>query len=129
MKFSFSTLSSGGFGIGTDIEDIKRFRKLNIRKDRNFLDKIYTDQEIKFCFSKKNFAQHLAVRFSAKEAVYKALFSLIHKPITLKDIEISNSFGGVPTAAVKDIKFRGCHILVSLAHCRDKALAFALVWR
>ena len=64
------------FSIGTDIEDISRFDKYAKDKNEPFVQRIFTENEIAYCFSFKNPAPHLAVRFSAKESVYKALCSL-----------------------------------------------------
>ena len=58
-------------GLGVDIEDIDRFRKLDLYEDKGFFSKIYTGDEISYCFSKDSPAQHLAVRFAGKEAVVK----------------------------------------------------------
>ena len=50
--------------VGTDIVDVARIKKM-IRNKR-FLDRIFTKEEIEYCKDKKNSAQHFAVRFSAK---------------------------------------------------------------
>ena len=60
------------FGAGTDIETIDRFRKFKNRND-SFLKKVFTSEELKYCFSHQDAAPHLAVRFSGKEAMIKAL--------------------------------------------------------
>ena len=36
-------------GLGIDIEDINRFKKLDIFKKKRFFEKIYLDSEIDFC--------------------------------------------------------------------------------
>ena len=69
MKKDFSK----NINIGVDIEDVKRFQKLNLVSDKTFLGKIFTKNELVYCFSKKNKAEHLAGRFSAKESILKAL--------------------------------------------------------
>jgi holo-[acyl-carrier protein] synthase len=114
-------------GIGTDIESIDRFRNLDPVSNQLFLDKIFTKQEINYCFSKSKAAPHLAVRYSAKEAITKAL-NLIGRPSPgYKEIEILNNDEGIPLAQIKNEQFHNLHIYISLSHCEDKALAFAIV--
>ena len=55
--------------VGVDIEDIGRFRKLDQKSSGVFLKKVYTKNELDYCFQKSVPAQHLAVRFAGKEAV------------------------------------------------------------
>ena len=106
------------FGIGTDIENIERFKN----KEKHFLNKIFTKKELEYCFSKKNYAAHLAARFAGKEAVVKALSNIADADIGYNQIEIINNKKGVPI--VKLDKFK---IKLSLSHCKDKAIAFAII--
>ena len=109
-------------GFGVDIENINRFKNLDINKDNIFLKKIFTKNELNYCFSKKEPAQHLAVRFVAKEAVIKAINSLSKRKIVLKEIEIINDINGVPLVDLK-----GYNVKISLSHCKDKAIAVAIL--
>ena len=77
-------------GIGVDIENVERFRWLNIKNDSRFLNKIYAKEELKYCFSKKNPAPHLAARFAGKEAVIKAMNGISNKKLSVNDIIKSN---------------------------------------
>ena len=116
-------------GIGVDIIDISRFTKLNRKKDKLFLSRIFTPSEIKYSFSKAKPAQHLAARFAGKEAIVKCLKGL---GITAyyKQIEIINDKSGVPKAKLKDKKLSTkTEILLSLSHCKDKAIAFAIAFK
>ena len=76
--------------IGCDIEEISRFKDKTLEKDSNFLYRIYTQNELDYCFKNKNSAHHLAVRFCAKEAVVKALSGIYNKTISYNKIEILN---------------------------------------
>ena len=111
--------------VGVDIEEISRFEEFG--KDNPFLDKIYTEKEKEYCFSKKKPAQHLAVRFAGKEAVIKALNSLEYSFSNFKKIEISNSKNGVPKVKINQQGFEEMKIAISLSHCKDKAIAFAVI--
>ncbi|MEK6869380.1 MAG: holo-ACP synthase [Nanoarchaeota archaeon] len=112
-------------GVGTDIEDIGRFRKLDRDKNSNFLDKIFTKKELDYSFSKANPYQHLAARYAGKEAVVKALGSLGRRGIDYKDIEILNDDNGIPKA---NLNYNcGLKVHISLSHSNDRALAFAVI--
>ena len=60
-------------GAGVDIVEIFRMKDAVKRWGEEFLTKIFTPREIKYSNSKKFPYQHLAGRFAAKEAVFKAL--------------------------------------------------------
>lgn len=116
-------------GIGVDIIDISRFAKLDRKKDKLFLSRIFTPSEIKYSFSKVKSAQHLAARFAGKEAIVKCLKGL---GITAyyKQIEIINDKSGIPKAKLNDKKLSTkTEILLSLSHCKDKAIAFAIAFK
>ena len=111
--------------IGTDIEEISRFSNKTLQKDKAFLDKIYTEKEIEYSFSKGISAQHLAARFCAKEAIVKALCPVGIKDVYYRDIEILNNQDGVPYAIVE--KYPDIKIKISLSHCKTTASAVAIV--
>lgn len=75
---------------GIDIEEIIRFEKYENYINSKFLNRVFTKNELDYCFSKKNPAQHLSARFCAKEACIKALFPFENKKLFLKQIEIIN---------------------------------------
>lgn len=74
-----------GLNIGVDIEETKRFSINSYDNHKTFYNKIFTENEIKFCLSKINSHLHFAVRFCAKEAAIKAMGN---QKISLQDIEI-----------------------------------------
>ncbi len=115
------------FGIGTDIEEIGRFRDLDLSKNRPFLNKIFTDKELAYCFSKAKTAPHLAVRYAGKEAVVKALCNINEQVVNYKDIEVVNNSIGAPEVIIKDKKFRNFKVYISLSHTKEVAIAFAIV--
>ncbi len=115
--------------IGIDIENISRFRNFELHKDRTLLRRIFTSRELTYCFSKSQPAQHLAVRFAAKEAVFKALSSFRKVDLHLNEIEIRNDAKGKPSVELKIKRFKSCLLRVSLSHCEDKAIAVAIMGR
>jgi len=115
------------FGIGTDIESIDRFSQADHTPNSPFLNKIFTKNELEYCFSKKTAAPHLAARYAGKEAIVKALASIGKANPSYKEIEIVNNKNGAPTVRISNAGFQGLQVHLSLSHCRDKAIAFTVV--
>ena len=109
-------------GVGIDIVEVKRFRKIPYKKNGAFYSKIFSDAEIKYCLGKDDPYQSFAARFAAKEAVLKCLKSTIYK---IRDVEIKNDKAGAPVANVKSQKSK-IKLLVSLSHVKEYAIAIAL---
>ena len=106
--------------IGIDIVEVKRIERLI--KSKAFLAKVYTQQEIAYCSEKKNKAQHFAVRFATKEAVWKALGK---ESVGLKDIEVKNLSNGKPVVLIKNTPAK--NISISLTHTNNYAAAVAIL--
>lgn len=112
--------------VGADIESIGRFGKLSRAGDRLFLNRIFTKNELDHCFSTKKYASCLAARYAGKEAIIKALSGLGKANTDYKMLEILNNKNGAPIAAINSPGYRNIHIRLSLSHCKDKAIAFAV---
>lgn len=111
--------------IGSDIEDISRFKHKTIDTHEKFLKLIYSDQELDYCFSKNNPAQHLAVRYCGKEAAIKAMYDLGIEDLQYKDIEIINDPNGAPRIYIS--KYQNFNLRISLSHSRKYAIANVLI--
>jgi len=112
------------YGIGVDIEDIARFKK--IFKNTPFLKKVFTDREIAYCKRYLGKEAHLAARFAGKEAALKALG--IKNGVTLRDIEILNADDGKPFVNLKKRNLKTRFIpFISISHSKTKAIAFCVV--
>lgn len=110
------------FSLGVDIVEVPRVARL-IRQER-FLKRVFTAGEVDYCRGKKNAAQHFAVRFAAKEAVYKALG---RAGVSHKDISVRNASNGKPavalSAALRSLEKR---VSITLSHTAEYAVAVAL---
>ncbi|TFG34074.1 holo-[acyl-carrier-protein] synthase [Candidatus Thorarchaeota archaeon] len=109
------------FSIGVDIIEVKRFRDLDLKSP--FINRVFTFQEIAYCFGYSDPSSHLAVIFAGKEAVTKSLSSKI--TLSMKSIEILHDKDGSPQvhlSHLSDIK-----IELSLAHSKEYAVAVAMV--
>lgn len=112
---------------GVDIIEINRIEESIKTLGENFLNKIYTKNEIKYCESKKNMKyQHYAARFAAKEAIFKAVSKILEDKysITWTDVEIINDENGRPQINFIKQKFEQIEdIDISLSHCKEYAIA------
>lgn len=111
--------------IGVDIENIERFVSFDLKKNKTFFNRVYTPKEMEYCFSKSNPYPHLAVRFAGKEAVIK-LITGFNEKISFKEIEILNDANGVPDVKINNKNLSNIKVIISLSHCGDKAIAFAV---
>lgn len=114
-------------GIGVDIESVARFQGLTIENDSRFLNKIYRKDELTYCFSQKNPAQHLAARFAGKEAVIKAMSGSYDKICSINDVTIINRDNGAPIVKLPSTFVSNVSVHISFSHCQDKAVAFVVV--
>jgi len=114
--------------IGIDIIEIYRIKDAINTWGERFLRRIYTDAEIGLY---QNSLESLAVRFSGKEAVIKAL-RISDQSLKWKDIEILNENNGRPTVnlygqARKQFLDLGLKDLeISLSHSRENAIALVI---
>ncbi|MCX7956749.1 MAG: holo-ACP synthase [Endomicrobia bacterium] len=108
--------------IGIDIIETKRIKKLI--KNRKFIERIFSKEEIEYCENKKNKEQHYSARFAAKEAIWKALAGKYSVP--LKNIVIKNIQNGKPEVFFNDKKLKKLKIEVSLSHTKEYAVAVAI---
>ena len=111
--------------VGVDLIEVKRLQPM--QKNVSFLKKIFTQQEINYCLTKKNVAQHLAVRYAAKEAVVKAL-SGWKENISYKDIEVIKR-NSIPSICLHTKNKDAYTIELGLSHTATYALAFVFIYR
>ncbi len=83
-------------GIGIDLVEIERIRKLAERYD-SFLGRVFAPAELEHCQAKQDPYPHLAARVAAKEAVFKALGTGWSHGVTWTDIVVENNSAGSPT--------------------------------
>lgn len=107
--------------LGADIVEIARVRALARRQPR-FLKRVFSADEIAYCRGKKRQWQHFAVRFAAKEAVWKAFGDA--KGLAYRDITVSRGPTGRPTVLLKGRAKP--EIKLSLSHSERYALAVAV---
>lgn len=75
-------------GIGTDLVDVERFRRVAERHGDGFLERLFSPAEIEGCRRMRRPAEHLAARFAAREAMVKALGTGLVGPMSWRDMEV-----------------------------------------
>mgnify|MGYP001861269402 CR=1 FL=1 len=121
---------------GCDIIEIDRIKEAILEQKDAFISRIYTKQEIDYCEKKnQNKYQHYAVRFAAKEAVFKALSCEIPDKYAIewKSIELKNDESGRPQVGLDEKKIKTDNIAnidISISHCKQYAMAQVVVlWK
>lgn len=111
-------------GIGIDIVELERIRKVSIRQKR-FADRILTsfEKETYEQLSGNRQVEFLAGRFAAKEAFAKAYGTGIGVQLSFLDIQIENDEKGKPLIT-KPLQ-EGVHL--SISHSTDYAVAQVII--
>ena len=92
------------FGVGVDIVDNSRIRKMIRNKD--FLNRVFSNYEILNSTKIANKTAFFAKRFAAKEAFSKSLGTGFRNNLNFRDIVIKNNKSGKPFFFItKKIKF------------------------
>ncbi len=116
---------------GTDIIEISRVKESIESTNERFCERVYTEKEREYCENKKmQKYQHYAARFSAKEAIFKAISDELDNKfeINWKDIEILNDEKGRPYVNILNKKIQNIEdIDISLSHCKQYAIANVVV--
>ena len=121
-------------GIGVDIVNNKRFKKLI--KNKNFLKRTYSVNEIQLSIKKKDKVNFFAKRFAAKESLAKALGTGFRKKLNLKDIEIYNDNLGKPfynnnkklnNFINKIFGIKSYNLFLSISDEKDYSIAFTIL--
>ncbi len=120
-------------GIGTDLAEIERVRRSVERFGQRFLARVYTEEEIAYCLSKKSSAESFAARFAAKEAGAKALGTGISRGVNWREFAVKRAPSGQPSLhlsgrAAEIAQALGVvRISLSLTHTRDLAMAVVIL--
>ena len=114
--------------IGVDLVEIARIERAIVRWGESFLQRVYTELELKSYHKKPS---SLAARFAGKEAIIKA-FVTQSKGIGWRDIEILADPNGKPLVhlygkAQNQANSLGLNKLaISLSHSKEYAIAFVV---
>ena len=121
-------------GIGVDIVQNKRIKIL--LKNKNFINRTFGIKEIKISKKNSNKISYFAKRFSAKEALAKALGTGFRNNLNFKDIEILNDKLGKPyyfksnkINKIINTRFniRKFDLFLSISDEKDYSIAFTIL--
>ena len=116
-------------GLGIDLAEISRVRRLLGKYGDRFRERVFTDHEWEYAHRYVDPSGRLAARFAGKEAVMKSLYTGWRR-LRWKDIEITG--GGPPRvnlnggAAVRAEMLKVERVLVTITHTDDNAMVLAL---
>lgn len=120
-------------GTGIDVVEVPRVAATIQRFGERFLQRIFTQGEIRYCQSKANRVERFAARFAAKEAGMKALGTGWNRGVRWRDVEVQRQPGGRPTivfhgkAAEFAQKLGTSRVAVSLTHTAAEAIAHVIL--
>ena len=121
-------------GIGVDIIRNKRI-KTSI-KNKNFIKRIFSNNEIKTSKNKNDKTSYFAKRFAAKESFVKALGTGFRNNLNFKDIEILNDKKGKPyyfeskgisRIIMKRFNIKRYNLFLSITDEKDYSVAFTII--
>jgi len=121
-------------GVGIDLVDVRRVKRMLDRKGERALKRLLTDREQDYCLDQAAPWEHVAARIAAKEATYKALqIRNDARAIGWKEIEVVRADSGAPSIELHGLAEQIARessveqILVSLSHTLEQAAAIVVV--
>ena len=121
-------------GNGVDIVDNKRIK--NSLKNKNFINRIFTRNEINRSKKLVNKTNYFAKRFAAKEAFVKAIGEGFRNNINFQNIDITNDRKGKPIINIsinvkkfikKKFKLNKYKIFLSLSDEKNHSIAYVII--
>jgi len=120
------------YGIGVDLVRLDRLQRVLERQGTRFLERVFTSEEVAYSQQHKLSLPRLAAIFAAKEAVLKSLGTGWSCGIKWKEVQIVLTKNHAPGVHLEGVAARIAHqrgvghILLSLSHDTDYAIAYAL---
>lgn len=122
-------------GIGSDIVECVRISRMIERHGEAFLLRVFTEREVRYCQARKRAMEQFTAHWAAKEAIFKSLGTTWRRGLSWTDIDIRADERPQPkvllSGAVRELarKQHVGEILLTMAHCRGYATAYALALR
>lgn len=116
--------------IGADLVSVDRVASV-LAAQPDLAREVFTARELRYAAARRRGNEHLAARFAAKEAVFKALGTGLSRGMRWRDVEVVNAANGRPRlllAGRADLAARRAGVWsaqISLSHAAGFALAFA----
>ena len=122
--------------IGNGVDIVNNLRIKNSIKNKDFINRVFTLNEINNSKKLTNKINYFAKRFAAKEAFVKALGEGFRNNINFNDIEITNDNKGKPTINIsnnvkkflkKKFKSSKYQIFLSLSDEKKYSIAYVII--
>ena len=122
--------------IGNGVDIVNNLRIKNSIKNKDFINRVFTLNEINNSKKLTNKINYFAKRFAAKEAFVKALGEGFRNNINFNDIEITNDNKGKPIINVsnnvkkflkKKFKSNKYQIFLSLSDEKKYSIAYVII--
>lgn len=117
-------------GMGTDIADLKRIRKILGNNPRRFLDRVFAKEELDICMVRRDPVPGLTARFAAKEAFSKSLSLGWGSGVSWRDVAVINDENGKPEFLLRNKAVQiaaGKKLWLSISHTDKYAVATVIV--
>ena len=120
-------------GIGTDLVEVERIRRIIGKWGERFLKRVFTAGEIAYCERRRIPSVHYAARFAAKESCLKSLGAGFGMGVSPTEIEVKRSAEGSPMLQLHGRAQRifdekgGAVAHISLSHTREIAAAVVVI--
>jgi holo-[acyl-carrier protein] synthase len=88
-------------GVGIDNVQTERMKEILIKWSDRVEDRVFNESELEYSKSKGETHLHLAARFAAKEALFKALGKGLSEGMTWTDVKVFNDESGKPFIELK----------------------------
>jgi holo-[acyl-carrier protein] synthase len=123
-------------GIGIDLVEVERMRRLLERKGARALTRLFTEGERSYAATHPEPARQLAARAAAKEAAFKALSgSDLARAIGWRELEVVSRKGAAPIlllhgrALQRSTELGLSRVLLTMTHTETTAAAFVVAER
>ena len=122
--------------LGTGIDIVNNLRIKKSLKNKDFINRIFTTNEILLSKKTKDKAAYYAKRFAAKEAFAKALGTGFRNDLNFKDISIINDKTGKPSFIInekiikiikKKFKISTFNFFLSISDEKKYSIAFVIL--
>ena len=120
-------------GVGIDNVLNRRMQDMLMKWAEKVEDRVFTEEELEYSKSKGETHIHLAARFAAKEALFKALGKGLSDGMTWNDVMVKNEESGKPYIVLRDrareiadsMQVETIHL--SLTHSEDCSIAVVIL--
>jgi holo-[acyl-carrier protein] synthase len=120
-------------GIGIDLVENDRIEKIISKWGQKFLNRVFSEGEIRYCGRHIQASIHYGARFAAKEAFLKALGIGLGRGVKLREIEVVHNDQGKPDLSlhgeanlqIEEREIKRIHL--SLTHTKNYATAIVLL--